>query len=102
MPIYDYRCEACGHTFEDLRGINDPDPDACPSCGAPQVKKMITGGNFQLKGGGWYVTDYAGKKASKPSASAESAATDSGAGGEGKSDSASTSDSGSSSVESTD
>lgn len=101
MPIYDYRCEACGHTFEDLRGINDPDPDACPSCGAPQVKKMITGGNFQLKGGGWYVTDYAGKKSGKSNSPAGSAATDSGS-GEGKPDSTSTSDSGSSSVESTD
>lgn len=73
MPIYDYRCEACGHEFEDLRGFNDPDPDGCPECGKDAVKKLITGGNFQLKGSGWYVTDYAGKsKKGKKEKSAES------------------------------
>lgn len=64
MPIYDYRCEACGHEFDDLRGFNDPDPEACPKCGEDAVRKLITGGNFQLKGSGWYVTDYGGKKPS--------------------------------------
>lgn len=76
MPIYDYRCEACGHEFEDLRGFNDPDPDSCPECGKDTVKKLITGGNFQLKGSGWYVTDYAGKsKKGKKDKSAESSDT---------------------------
>lgn len=60
MPIYKYECEACSHIFEDLRGFNDPNPEACPECGAEQVRKLISGGNFHLKGSGWYVTDYGG------------------------------------------
>jgi len=59
MPIYKYECAECGHTFEDLASFSDPDPEACPSCQADAVTKLITGGNFILKGGGWYVTDYA-------------------------------------------
>jgi putative FmdB family regulatory protein len=58
MPIYKYECEACNHVFEDLRGFSDPDPEACPDCQAQQIRRLITGGNFQLKGGGWYVTEY--------------------------------------------
>ena len=58
MPLYEYRCDECGHVFDDLRGFNDPNPEACPKCEASAVTKLITGGNFQLKGGGWYVTDY--------------------------------------------
>lgn len=59
MPIYKYECKECGHTFEDLRSFSEPDPEACPKCDADAVQKLITGGNFVLKGSGWYVTDYA-------------------------------------------
>src|SRR5690554_2241656 len=51
MPIYKYECAECGHTFEDLASFSDPDPEACPSCQADAVTKLITGGNFILKGG---------------------------------------------------
>jgi putative FmdB family regulatory protein len=74
MPIYKYECKSCAHIFEDLRGLNDPNPDECPECGDSQIERLITGGNFQLKGSGWYVTDYGGKsKADSPSTSSESA-----------------------------
>jgi putative FmdB family regulatory protein len=92
MPIYEYRCEACGHEFEDLRGFNDPDPEACPECRKDAVRKLISGGNFHLKGSGWYVTDYTdkGAKPSKPTTESEksstpdgdSSSTDSGGGGD--------------------
>ncbi|AWV91372.1 FmdB family zinc ribbon protein [Bradymonas sediminis] len=59
MPIYKYECTECGHHFEDLRSFSEPDPEECPSCQADAVQKLITGGNFVLKGSGWYVTDYA-------------------------------------------
>lgn len=93
MPIYDYRCEACGHEFEDLRSFSDPDPEACPECGEDAVRKLITGGNFQLKGSGWYVTDYGGKNAKTSASSSESS---SGEDADSGSDSSSSSDSGSS------
>ncbi|MGM0555006.1 MAG: FmdB family zinc ribbon protein [Myxococcota bacterium] len=93
MPIYDYRCEACGHEFEDLRSFSDPDPEACPECGEDAVRKLITGGNFQLKGSGWYVTDYGGKKVDEPTATDKSSSRE---GRDSGSESSSASDSGSS------
>ena len=67
MPIYDYRCEACGHEFEELRSFSDDDPESCPECGSESPRRLISGGNFQLKGGGWYETEYGKKATSKSS-----------------------------------
>lgn len=60
MPIYAYRCEACGHAKDVLQKISDPVLTDCPSCGAPAFKKQLTAAGFQLKGSGWYVTDFRG------------------------------------------
>src|SRR5690242_4863692 len=60
MPIYAYRCEACGHAKDVLQKISDPVLTDCPSCGAPAFKKQVTAAGFQLKGSGWYVTDFRG------------------------------------------
>jgi putative FmdB family regulatory protein len=63
MPIYAYRCEACGHAKDVLQKISDPVLTVCPSCGAPAFKKQVTAAGFQLKGSGWYVTDFRGGQA---------------------------------------
>jgi putative FmdB family regulatory protein len=58
MPIYAYRCAACGHTKDVLRKMSDPPLADCPACGAPRFEKQVTAAGFQLKGSGWYVTDF--------------------------------------------
>lgn len=58
MPIYAFECAACGHAFDRLQKIADPDPTDCPSCGAPQVRRQLTAPSFRLAGGGWYETDF--------------------------------------------
>lgn len=58
MPIYAFECEACGHAFDRLQKMSDPDPAECPSCGAPRVKRQLTAPSFRLAGGGWYETDF--------------------------------------------
>ena len=60
MPIYAYRCEACGHAKDVLQKMSDPVLTTCPSCGAESFKKQVTAAGFQLKGSGWYVTDFRG------------------------------------------
>lgn len=64
MPIYEYRCEACGHYLETLQKISDPPLTECHKCGKPALKKLISASAFRLKGGGWYETDFktGGKK----------------------------------------
>ncbi|WP_456430807.1 FmdB family zinc ribbon protein [Thermosulfuriphilus sp.] len=64
MPIYEYQCESCGKTFEVWQKISDDPLKTCQSCGGT-VKKLISHTSFQLKGSGWYVTDYARKTESK-------------------------------------
>jgi len=64
MPIYEFRCAECDHVFESWQKVSDPNPDKCPSCGASKVEKLISSTSFRLKGGGWYASDYAGKKSS--------------------------------------
>lgn len=66
MPIYEYRCPACGHTFERMVKLSDPLP-ACPSCGAGEVNKLISQSAFHLKGGGWYSDHYGLKKSGSSS-----------------------------------
>jgi putative FmdB family regulatory protein len=81
MPIYEYRCEACGHEMEAIQKMSDPALTDCPECGQPSLKKLISAAGFRLKGGGWYETDFkkggskrnlhetgAGKGAEKPDA----------------------------------
>jgi putative FmdB family regulatory protein len=60
MPIYAYRCEACGHAKDVLQKMSDPVLTTCPACGAESFKKQLTAAGFQLKGSGWYVTDFRG------------------------------------------
>jgi putative FmdB family regulatory protein len=58
MPIYAFECAACGHRFDELMKLSDPDPTDCPSCGATQVRRQLTAPQFRLSGGGWYETDF--------------------------------------------
>ena len=60
MPIYAYRCDECGFTKDVLQKISDPVLTVCPSCGKEAFKKQVTAAGFQLKGTGWYVTDFRG------------------------------------------
>jgi putative FmdB family regulatory protein len=60
MPIYAYKCESCGHTKDVLQKMSDAPLNDCPQCGAPAFKKQLTAAGFQLKGSGWYVTDFRG------------------------------------------
>ena len=60
MPIYAYKCEVCGHAKDVLQRMSDPLLTDCPACGAPAFKKQLTAAGFQLKGSGWYVTDFKG------------------------------------------
>ncbi len=63
MPIYAYRCEACGFAKDVLQKMSDPQLTVCPSCNASAFKKQVTAAGFQLKGSGWYVTDFRGGNA---------------------------------------
>jgi putative FmdB family regulatory protein len=60
MPIYAYRCDACGHAKDVLQRVSDALLTTCPACGAQAFKKQVTAAGFQLKGSGWYVTDFKG------------------------------------------
>ena len=60
MPIYAYRCESCGHAKDVLQKMSDAPLSTCPACGAEAFKKQLTAAGFQLKGSGWYVTDFRG------------------------------------------
>ncbi len=60
MPIYAYRCAACGHARDVLQKVSDPVLTDCPQCGASAFQKQVTAAGFQLKGSGWYVTDFRG------------------------------------------
>ncbi|MES2151631.1 MAG: FmdB family zinc ribbon protein [Pseudomonadota bacterium] len=63
MPIYAYRCDECGFAKDVLQKISDPVLTVCLSCGKPSFKKQLTAAGFQLKGTGWYATDFRGGKA---------------------------------------
>jgi putative FmdB family regulatory protein len=58
MPIYEYRCQECGHELEKLQRMSDDRLVDCPACKAPQLKRLISAAGFRLKGGGWYETDF--------------------------------------------
>jgi putative FmdB family regulatory protein len=72
MPIYAYRCATCGHAKDVLQKMSDALLTVCPACGASTFVKQVTAAGFQLKGSGWYVTDFRGDSSAKP---AEAAAT---------------------------
>lgn len=60
MPIYEYRCDACGHELDELQKLSDAPLKECPKCGKPALVKQVTAAAFHLKGGGWYATDFKG------------------------------------------
>jgi putative FmdB family regulatory protein len=60
MPIYAYKCSCCGHAKDVLQKISDPALTLCPACGAEAFSKQLTAPGFQLKGSGWYATDFKG------------------------------------------
>jgi putative FmdB family regulatory protein len=64
MPIYAYKCDSCGHAKDVLQKMSDDPLTQCPSCGAPTFNKQLTAAGFQLKGSGWYATDFKGGAAS--------------------------------------
>ena len=69
MPIYEYRCSSCGHQLEVLQKFSDPPQVECPHCHRPDLVKLVSPVGFQLKGSGWYVTDFrnsGAKPAPKP------------------------------------
>ncbi len=72
MPIYAYKCESCGAAKDVLQKISDPALSDCPACGKPTFRKQVTAAGFQLKGSGWYATDFRGGAA--PAAAATSTA----------------------------
>lgn len=71
MPLYEYKCQSCGHTNEFLMKMSDPAPEACLVCGADSLKKMMSKTSFVLKGTGWYETDF--KHGGKPKPVGETA-----------------------------
>ena len=80
MPIYAYKCESCGHAKDVLQKISDAPLTVCPSCGSETFSKQLTAAGFQLKGSGWYATDFKGSAAgsSTTAAASTSASTDAG------------------------
>jgi putative FmdB family regulatory protein len=66
MPIYAYKCESCGHAKDVLQKYSDEPLSVCPACGQASFRKQLTAAGFQLKGSGWYVTDF--REGSKPAA----------------------------------
>jgi putative FmdB family regulatory protein len=78
MPIYEYRCGACSHQGEHLQKISEKPLTKCPACGKKAYKKQLSAAGFQLKGSGWYATDFKGaakkQDAAKPEVKGESKA----------------------------
>ena len=77
MPIYAYKCESCGFAKDVLQKMSDAPLDVCPACAQATFKKQVTAAGFQLKGSGWYATDFKGGSSAQTSgaASAEAGAT---------------------------
>jgi len=74
MPIYAYQCESCGHAKDVLQKISDAPLTDCPACGAATFRKQLTAAGFQLKGSGWYATDFRNGGGAKPAAAATAGA----------------------------
>jgi putative FmdB family regulatory protein len=71
MPIYEYRCSSCGHQQEFLQKVSDAVLTVCTACGKPDFSKMLTAAGFQLKGSGWYATDFKSKPSQPAAAKSE-------------------------------
>jgi putative FmdB family regulatory protein len=86
MPIYEYRCESCGHQQEFLQKVGDAPLTVCTQCGKPSFSKMVTAAGFQLKGSGWYATDFknSGSKGAVKAADVKADAKPEGKSGEGE------------------
>ena len=65
MPIYEYRCAACGHQEDHLQKVSEAPLTKCPACGRKKYAKQLTAAGFQLKGSGWYATDFKGGRKSE-------------------------------------
>ncbi len=83
MPIYAYKCSACGHAQDVLQKISDPLLTTCPECGQDAFAKQVTAAGFQLKGSGWYVTDFRNGGGSAGSGAASGGASGGAVAGEG-------------------
>ena len=87
MPIYEYRCPSCGFQKEHLQKMSDKPLSSCPSCGSTGYAKLLSAAGFQLKGSGWYATDFKGggtsaaASSSSPSSSASDTSPAAGCGG---------------------
>jgi len=66
MPIFEYKCDSCGHHFEELQKINEKPLKKCPKCKKRKLKKLISSGSFILKGSGFYQNDYKNRKTPQP------------------------------------
>jgi putative FmdB family regulatory protein len=69
MPIYEYRCSSCGREHEALQKLSEPALTVCPACGRPTLVKLVSAAGFQLKGSGWYATDFRNAGSKKPAKS---------------------------------
>lgn len=72
MPIYEYRCDACGYQGEFLQKLSEDPIKTCPACSSGRFSKMVTAAGFQLKGSGWYATDFKNGSKAAPKADAKS------------------------------
>lgn len=81
MPIYAYKCGSCGHAKDVLQKISDPQLTVCPACGAEAFSKQVTAAGFQLKGSGWYVTDFRGGNGGSSAPATDAKSTGPGAAG---------------------
>ena len=77
MPIYEYRCSACGHQKDHLQKMSDAPLTTCPACGTENYAKQISAAGFQLKGSGWYATDFKGGSGASPAKTSEPAKAES-------------------------
>lgn len=71
MPIYEYKCKNCGYKFDELQKITDKPLRICPQCNKPKLTKLVSNTSFQLKGSGWYVTDFKNKDSKKEKTTTE-------------------------------
>jgi putative FmdB family regulatory protein len=78
MPIYEYRCAACGHELEALQKLADSPLKECPSCGQSRLSKLVSAAGFRLKGSGWYATDFKNRSKTADKSNGESAKGESG------------------------
>lgn len=87
MPIYAYKCASCGHAKDVLQKMSDAPLTVCPACGAETFSKQLTAAGFQLKGSGWYATDFRGGSSGGATGVASGASSDASGGSEGGSSS---------------